>query len=355
MQDQADRPGKEAGCPVSGGRGSHLAALDGWRGLSILCVLAGHMLPLGPSALGGNAAVAATGMALFFTLSGFLITRTLLRDDAIVPFVVKRVFRIVPLAWLYILVVMGGEGAPWSVIVANLLFYANASEATLAYAPHFWSLSLEMQFYAITALLVGLGGRRALWLLPAAAVAVTLNRVVHHIEFGVQTFDRIDEIMAGATMALAIHRGWRAPAWAARPAVILGLAAVLMLGMLAPVVARFPYICYLRPYMAASIVGLSLAMERGWLARLLGGAVLRYIARISYALYVLHPLTYAGWMGTGDVAMRYTKRIGSFALAFMGAHLSTFYVEQPLTRLGHRIAGGAKRDRTPVSDGVAAA
>ncbi|WP_440980132.1 acyltransferase family protein [Sphingomonas pseudosanguinis] len=355
MHDPVHGPASRAVPPARPEARAHLAALDGWRGLSILGVMAGHMLPLGPVAWGGNVAVAATGMALFFTLSGFLITRTLLRDDAVVPFVIKRVFRILPLAWLYILLVIAGQGAPWSVILPNLLFYANASEATLAYAPHFWSLSLEMQFYAFVAVLVGLGGRRALWLLPPLALAVTAYRVVHHVPFGVATLDRIDEIMAGATMALAIHHGWRPSAWAARPVVILGLIAVLTLGMLEPVVARFPYICYLRPYMAASIVGLSLAMERGWLARLLGGAVLRYIARISYALYVLHPLTYAGWMGSGDVAVRYTKRIGSFVLAFAGAHLSTFYLEKPLTRLGHRIASGAKRHRAPAPDGVAAA
>ena len=31
---------------------SHLRVLDGWRGISILCVLAGHMIPLeAPEAL----------------------------------------------------------------------------------------------------------------------------------------------------------------------------------------------------------------------------------------------------------------------------------------------------------------
>ena len=355
MHDQVARPLQEVVHPAPAGRGSHLVALDGWRGLSILCVLAGHMLPLGPAVLGGNTAIAAVGLALFFTLSGFLITTTLLRDDAVVPFIIKRLFRILPLAWLYVVVVLGGLGAPWSVILANLLFYANASEATLAYAPHFWSLSLEMQFYAFVAVLVAIGGRRALWLLPVLALTVTGYRVLHHVTFGVQTLDRIDEIMAGATLALAIHHGWRAPARAAPTAVILGLVALLALGMTDPVTAHFPYICYARPYLAASIVGLSLGLERGWLARLLAGRLLGYIARISYALYVLHPLSYAGWMGSGDVVVRYTKRIGSFLLAFGGAHLSTFYFEQPLTRLGHRIAQGAERRKPAPDESIAAA
>ncbi|WP_312490040.1 acyltransferase [Sphingomonas sp.] len=354
-QTQGRPPFDDVARRASAAPRGHLAVLDGWRGISILCVLAGHMLPLGPSVFGGNVAVAATGMALFFTLSGFLITTTLLRDDAVVPFIIKRLFRILPLAWLYVVVVIGGMGAPWSVVMPNLLFYANASEATLAYAPHFWSLSLEMQFYAFVAVLVAIGGRRALWLLPLLAVTVTGNRAAHHVMFGVHTLDRIDEIMAGATLALALHRGWRAPAWAARPWVIAAILAILMLGMTAPVIAHFPYVCYLRPYMAASLVGLSLGLDHGRLAQLLRGRVLGYIARISYALYVLHPLSYAGWMGSGDVVVRYTKRIGSFMLAFGGAHLSTFYFEQPLTRLGHRIAQGVKRREPAPSESIIAA
>lgn len=40
------------------------------------------------------------GLALFFTLSGFLITRFLLTHDSIRDFIIRRFFRIVPLAWL---------------------------------------------------------------------------------------------------------------------------------------------------------------------------------------------------------------------------------------------------------------
>ena len=62
--------------------------------------MAGHWLPLGPKAWELNGAVAASGMALFFTLSGFLITQLLLRDDRVGPFLIRRLFRILPLAWM---------------------------------------------------------------------------------------------------------------------------------------------------------------------------------------------------------------------------------------------------------------
>ena len=57
---------------------NYLAVLDGWRGISILLVLASHLLPLGPKGWQLNATAGPMGMALFFTLSGFLITRFLL-------------------------------------------------------------------------------------------------------------------------------------------------------------------------------------------------------------------------------------------------------------------------------------
>lgn len=318
--------------------GHHLARLDGCRAIAILTVMLGHMFPVGRAEWGGNVAISSIGMAVFFALSGFLIVSLLLRDDAVVPFIIKRLFRIVPLAWLFTLVVIAGQGASWDVIGANLFFFANTQKAWLVYAPHFWSLSVEVQFYAFVALLVAIGGRRALWLLPPLAIAVTAWRVGHHATFGSHTFDRVDEIMAGGTLALLVAKRWQPPRWARSPVLVVGLFVLLFFGMLKPVVAAVPVIAYARPYLATLLVGLSLTMGDSALARILGGRILGYVARISYALYVLHPLTYAGWMGSGDVAVRYTKRMFSLLLAFAGAHVSTFYFEQPLTRLGRRIA-----------------
>jgi peptidoglycan/LPS O-acetylase OafA/YrhL len=66
--------------------------------------------------------------------------------------------------------------------------------------------------------------------------------------------------------------------------------------------------------------------------------MLAYLAKISYALYVIHPATTLGWLGEGDVVVRYTKRIGSFFLSFLFAHVSTNYYEKYWIGLGHRLA-----------------
>ena len=42
---------------------AHLGVLDGWRGISILLVLAAHLLPLGPKAWRLNETAGPMGMA----------------------------------------------------------------------------------------------------------------------------------------------------------------------------------------------------------------------------------------------------------------------------------------------------
>jgi peptidoglycan/LPS O-acetylase OafA/YrhL len=79
-----------------------LAVLDGLRAISILLVLATHMLPLGPKPLRINETTGAMGMSLFFALSGFLITSTLIRNADVCEFMIKRLARIIPLAYAYI-------------------------------------------------------------------------------------------------------------------------------------------------------------------------------------------------------------------------------------------------------------
>src|SRR5260370_41349964 len=79
-------------------------AVDGPRAISICLVLAAHLLPLGPNALHLNSTAGPMGMSLFFALSGYLIVSAL-RSATIPEFIVKRLARIVPLAYLYILLV----------------------------------------------------------------------------------------------------------------------------------------------------------------------------------------------------------------------------------------------------------
>ena len=298
------------------------------------------MLPVGPKVLRFNDMIATTGMSLFFILSGFLIVSMLSRNTNVASFLVRRVFRIVPLAWGFLIIFLMFNGANWEQWQANLLFYANLRpHYLLDNSNHFWSLCVEMQFYAAIALAVALAGRWGLILVPIVCLAVTATRIANGVPVATITWFRIDEILAGGCLALAFGSPRVTKAAASLPTFTPFLLAPLLLASCHPALVPLNYA---RPYFAALLIGSTIVRSQDALQRLLSGRTLGYLAQISFALYVIHPMTYAGWMGQGDVVVRYTKRIGSFFMSFLFAHISTRYYEKYWIRLGHRLAA---RDR----------
>jgi len=320
--------------------------LDGWRAVSILAVLAGHLLPIGPKAWQLNAAVAASGMAIFFTLSGFLIANLLIRDPDPVPFVIHRLFRILPLAWLAMgILAIANQADAWTV-AANFLFFANLPPAHLMRGGEpLWSLCVEVQFYAGIALVVTLFGKRGLRIIPAAALAITTLRIAENAPISIITWERVDEILAGSLLALlAWRRGNRARPWCPPRVLTLVFSALLLLSA-HPLVSGLPF---LRPYFAAAAVGCSLWAAPGWMQKAWCSRPARYVAEISYALYVFHGMLSATWLG-GEGASKFQRHLRLpllVAVTFLCAHVSTRFYERRWIDLGRRLAArGGEPDR----------
>lgn len=304
----------------------HIQVLDGWRGISILLVLFGHLFPLGPKSWQLNSAVASLGMAVFFCLSGFLITNTLLYRPGVREFLIRRLCRIVPLAWAFMLVVLLCGHAKLGTLLAQLLFVANYPPFFLTdLTGHLWSLCLEVQFYLTVALLFALFRRRGLLLLPVLCLCVTAIRVVTHTHISIVTYVRIDEILAGATLALALDTR-RFATLKARLQSHWLIFALLPLALASASPLSGP-LAYLRPYIVTLMVGQTILFAPGWTGRLLRSKPLFFLAEISYALYILHPLVHVGWFDTGSKIVRYAKRMPALALVFAGAWASTHYYE----------------------------
>jgi peptidoglycan/LPS O-acetylase OafA/YrhL len=322
---------------AAAGHRNRLDVLDGWRGISIALVMWGHLLPAGPRGSGMNEAVAGTGMAIFFILSGFLITTGLQRDPRVVPFIVRRLARILPLAWLAMSVMLAWQAvSDPAVWWRHLAFLANTQPITLTeYTSHFWSLCVEVQFYAGVALLVALGGRRALWILPLIALAITALRIHDQRLMAIDTQYRVDEILAGGILALLYGR-YR-EAW---PKVAASAVPVLLVLLMASAHPATGALNYVRPYLALLMVAASLGMApTGVVARMLYSAALAYLARVSYALYVLHGGLRWTWLGTGDTTMvKYLKRPLLFAVTFCLSHWSTFHMESHFNQWARRWA-----------------
>lgn len=309
--------------------------LDGWRGISISLVLAGHLLPLGSNQWQMNGAVAATGMALFFILSGFLITNILIKNQNVKSFLVRRIMRIFPLAWSVLAVTFFLKGATAHQWFSNFLFYANWPPMGLTEInSHYWSLCVEVQFYFLIAFLVCLLKERTFLVIPLFCVLVTALRMWYGKEMVINTYFRIDEILAGCILALIFNSGYSE--------------AKSFIGKLNPIVlfavlifSAHPHsgpLNYFRPYIAMLLVGSTLfATTKRKSELFLKNSILFYLASISYALYIIHGVLVDTWLGEGDKTVKYLKRPILFAATFALAHFSTYYFESYWQNLGKKI------------------
>jgi peptidoglycan/LPS O-acetylase OafA/YrhL len=174
-------------------RGSRLPLLDGIRALAISFVLAGHLILTRQEALGSLLGM--FGVSIFFTLSGYLITRSMLLDERLHGrlrlgnFYFRRALRIFPafyafLITLFVLTVSGIMPSPgpgtWLASAAYFRNFTGKGWETL----HLWSLALEEQFYLCWPLLFILTRRWRLGFIASAAVTFTAWRWIwiwsHH-------------------------------------------------------------------------------------------------------------------------------------------------------------------------------
>jgi peptidoglycan/LPS O-acetylase OafA/YrhL len=301
-----------------------LPSLDGLRALSILFVMAGHLLPIGSKSWQLNGAVAALGMTMFFSLSGFLIATQLLRDDNVGKFLIRRASRILPLAFAYAFFVYAILQLEPAKLIFTDFFLVNYLHQYLdGDNGHLWSLCVEVHFYIAIAISLALLGRRALWLVWPACVLITLLRIWNGAEISIVTHLRVDEILIGACLATVQLAVQSAPRF--------GIAFFLF-SLLITFLSCWPLMGemqYARPYCTA-VLFIAALRSRGILWDILCSRPLRYTAEISYALYVIHPITTHGWFQGGNVFDKYLlKRPISITMSVALAHLSTFYWERP--------------------------
>jgi len=372
---------------------SHVAALDGLRGLAILMVLGHHLLnphaELGPVHLWLRAFVDSLwmGVDLFFVLSGFLITGILVEalgsEHYFRNFYMRRVLRIFPLYYFTILVFI--VCAPflhivWGHQLVHLLTYTNR----IFIDPHhpgwnfyfgglnnfvnFWSLAVEEQFYFVWPLLIFLFKRpRPLIgvaaVLAIASIAGRIYLVSRHTASDViytSLACRADALLIGGILALAVHLGYRTHIFR-----VARLVAVLGIVPLAFAFVHSKGIHYMTPFMMrlgytvdallfASLVALALN-SAGLVSSIFSARWLRFFGRYSYGLYILHsvlPAFYAERMGawiTLNIANPTVRNglmsLGEFSVSLVAALISYHLLEKPFLRLKRFFPGATRETR----------
>lgn len=333
-----------------------LSGLDGVRAIAVLMVLVGHAakFPQFPGAIRDLLVfdIAGFGVAIFFVLSGFLIT-TLLVDErerrgrvSLRDFYLRRTIRIFPAAYLYIACAVVAASIGWATLrsgdVAHALTYTMNYHHDRGWSlGHLWSLAVEEQFYLLWPLLFLWSGRRALF---AAGGIIALAPVIRVLGWALwpashagidEEFQYVaDALATGCFAALLVQRvGSERLSKAIPPC---AYPAALLMALAAASFSEWP--SFYLP-VGATMVNLGIAVcvlgvvfrINPAIDRLLNCRVAVFVGTISYSLYLWQQI----FLGR-QVQLARDMLPLAIALPFLVASVSYFGVERPLLQLRER-------------------
>ncbi|MDE3134575.1 MAG: acyltransferase [Acidobacteriota bacterium] len=355
---------------------------------------------------------------MFFVLSGYFITGLLLREGlggahgrsgesasgsiSIARFYARRARRILPAATLTLAITAVAVYVVYDLLQADFLatkpvlldslaaslfyanvhfaagatnYFANASATRPSPVQHFWSLSVEEQFYLVWPSLMAVAlylcrrrgrfdRRRALRLLGLLIALVCVGSLAWSIKDTAaspqtayfSTFDRAWELGLGAALALLAPTGARLPAAVRMPLGWAGLGMVLAAALLFSSRTSFPGYAALLPVggSALMVVAGLRATGFGGVDRLLAIRPLAYIGDRSYTFYLWHyPALVIVWQAAGHV-LPVAANLGLLAGAFGLSALTFHFYENPL-RFARWLRGWRTVALVPVSIGTSVA
>jgi peptidoglycan/LPS O-acetylase OafA/YrhL len=328
------------------------------------------------------------GVDIFFVLSGFLITSLLVGEWSssgsigFRHFYERRARRLLPALFLTMLLVaayahwfalpstlegLRGDALSTLAYVANWHFIVTGQNYFVRYGPpspllHTWSLAVEEQFYvvwpALALFVLRRRGRRGLAVVAAIGIVLsaTATAVLYHHGAGITrlyygTDTRVQEVMAGALLALVLPRLARwvrtaevrtaevgsaaGPVSPGRVVSVIGsVGALTLLWALSGVSGTSGFLYdggfLLVATATAAVILLVMVRPRALATRALALSALGYVGRISYGLYLYHyPLFQmidGPHTGLSGPALLTVRLAATFAAAVVSYHL----VEMPV-------------------------
>lgn len=347
-------------------RQDHRPDIQGLRAVAVLLVIGFHLFP--DQVPGGY-----IGVDVFFVISGYLITAHLYREIAttsrlsVAGFWARRIRRLLPasllvLAVCALLTLAYVPRTLWDQtlrqIAASTLYVQNwalaadtvdysAAGNTPTLVQHYWSLSVEEQFYLVwpvlaVAVLLLVRGRDTHVVRRALAVAVGLL-AAGSFAYSVLltstdparayfvTPTRAWEFAAGALLSLVVLRP--APDAVRTALGWAGAAAIVWSGLALTSETPFPGWIAAAP-VVGTVVVIATGTGRSRLAvsRLLSLRPATFLGDISYSMYLWHwPLIVVLPYATGE-SLRTLDKVGVFVATVLLSWASTRWVENPVRR-----------------------
>jgi peptidoglycan/LPS O-acetylase OafA/YrhL len=337
---------------------SYVPTLDGWRAIAVLIVMAFHdrIHSLGPISTQWLQENGKLGVHVFFAISGILIVSRLLEEKrlngaiSLKRFYTRRAFRILPAALTFLvvaglLILLGVYRATLLQWLGALLFFQNLLPKVPGYGwitGHFWSLSLEEQFYFLIPALLCLSTKKLKVVLPALLViSYAWSLYCTHRGWTATHEGRFDlaihVLLLPALVAFALTYP-RARTWIQR------LTWCWPLWLIAPfLVLRMQYAVkdlLMDVALTGLVVGTTLN-PTSWLGIALEWPWLRWIGRLSYSLYLWQEI-FLGMRFAPEQHPRWMQSsLLGWSLSFAAACASYYLLEERLVRVGHRLAPSA--------------
>lgn len=370
-------PEASNGRPVSGlaGAGFRLE-IQGLRAVAVLLVAIYHIWPT--SIPGGY-----VGVDVFFVISGYLITGLLLREIeregrvSMLRFYGRRIRRLLPAATVTLLGVVVGSlflmpEAYWRdtaiEVIASALYVQNwwlafqavdylGAEVAASPVQHFWSLSVEEQYYLVWPWLLVAASMAArylssgrlrmfsclLVLVGGASLAHSIWLTYAEPDFAYfATTTRVWELALGGGVAV-LMKSWAPNATLGRGLRVLGVGMILAAAFLFSYETQFPGYTALLPTLGTALVIIAGADSRTYgLYPTLASRPSQFIGAISYSLYLWHwpVIVFYGYQ-FGDATPGWMHGVALLAIAILLAYASKKLVEDRFIK--RREAGGPWR------------
>jgi peptidoglycan/LPS O-acetylase OafA/YrhL len=327
--------------------------LDFLRSAAVGAVLFDHISrQLGVPKYG---AIGRAGVLLFFVHTALVLMFSLERlsrsgGNVTARFYIQRFFRIYPLCWTCVAVVIAFHIPPrhvgaqyvwggWGWLIRNLLLIQNFTFTSFVSGP-MWSLPYEVQMYIVLPFVYCVACRRyalkgiALLWVAAAVVSMMLNR--YYI----------------STRGLQYDDSLHSPATYFVPCFLGGVVAFILskrphsvhsFWLLPPAILSFILLIYYFPFRHADWIGCTaMGTLLPWVSELRADIFVRIfhnIAKYSYGIYLSHTpllwLTFTGFHGIIPDFLRWIV----FSVLLAAVSVACYrYIEKPMIDVGRRLA-----------------